>query len=136
MAKELAKEIHPITLTGWQLTIGASLLLLIGVPQLDDHSLTFTPFGWGLLLYAALISSVAFALWFSILKYNKAGEMSIYNFLTPIFGAFLSALFIPGERMTIFMFVAMLLVAAGIIVINYRGKENKIEMLTKYKNIS
>lgn len=126
MAKELASDIHPITLTGWQLTIGSSLLLVIGLPQLGDHAITLTPIGWGLLLYAAIISSVAFALWFTILKYNKAGEMSIYNFLTPVFGALLSAMFIPGENMTILMFVAILFVAGGIIVMNYRGKGSRI----------
>ncbi len=121
MAKELAADIHPITLTGWQLTIGSLLLLLIGLPQLSEHSFSFTPFGWGLLLYAALISSVAFALWFSILKYNKAGEMSIYSFLTPVFGALLSAMFIPGESINLFIFMAMALVAVGIYAINFRG---------------
>lgn len=126
MAKELAADIHPITLTGWQLTIGSLFLLLIGLPQLSEHSFSFTPFGLGLLLYAALISSLAFALWFSILKYNKAGEMSIYSFLTPVFGALLSALFIPGESINLFIFAAMALVSIGIFAINYPGGDKKI----------
>ncbi len=125
MAKELATDIDPITLTGWQLTIGSTLLLLIGLPQVGAHSIIFTPFGVGLLVYAAMISAVAFALWFSILKYNKAGEMSIYNFLTPVFGAFLSAMFIPGERLNLFILGAIALVAVGIIAINYRGRAKK-----------
>ncbi|AGK53899.1 DMT family transporter [Bacillus sp. 1NLA3E] len=125
MAKELATDIDPITLTGWQLTIGSILLLIIGLPQLGPHSLTFTPFSLGLLIYAAVISSVAFAMWFSILKYNKAGEMSIYNFLTPVFGAFLSAMFIPGERLNLYILAAIALVAIGIIAINYNGREKK-----------
>ena len=123
MGKELAVDINPITLTGWQLTIGAVMLLFIGLPQLSENAFTFTPFGWGLLLYAAVISSLAFALWFSILKYNKAGELSIYNFLTPVFGAFLSAIFIPGEKMNLYMFVAIALVAVGILAINFTGKK-------------
>lgn len=122
MGKELASDIHPVALTGWQLTIGSVVLLLIGLPQLEAKSITFTPFGWGLLVYAAIISSVAFALWFTILKYNKAGEMSIYNFLTPVFGTMLSALFIPGESMNFFIIAAIALVAIGIIAINYQSK--------------
>jgi drug/metabolite transporter (DMT)-like permease len=136
MAKELATDIDPITLTGWQLTIGSILLLIIGLPQLGTHSLTFTPFSLGLLLYAAVISSVAFALWFSILKYNKAGEMSIYNFLTPVFGAFLSAMFIPGERLNLFILGAIALVAVGIIAINYNGREKKAIAGTSTRKIS
>ncbi|WP_234978467.1 DMT family transporter [Bacillus tuaregi] len=122
MTKELAADIRPITLTGWQLTIGSSVLLLIGVPQLSEQSITFTPFGLGLLVYAALISSVAFALWTNILKYNKAGEMSIYSFLTPVFGTILSAIFIPGESFNLFILAAVSLVAVGILAINYQGQ--------------
>lgn len=125
MGKELAVDINPITLTGWQLILGAVMLLIIGLPQLGENAISFTPFGWGLLFYAAVISSLAFALWFSILKYNKAGEMSIYNFLTPVFGVFLSALFIPGEKMNLYMFAAIALVTVGILAINYQGKKPK-----------
>ncbi|WP_147534704.1 DMT family transporter [Bacillus marasmi] len=135
MGKELATDIHPVALTGWQLTIGSLVLLLIGLPQLQANSITFTPFGWGLLVYAALISSVAFALWFSILKYNKAGEMSIYNFLTPVFGTMLSALFIPGESMNVFIVLAIALVAIGIMAINYQGK-NPPRNLVHTKKVS
>ncbi|MEW8986816.1 MAG: DMT family transporter [Bacillus sp. (in: firmicutes)] len=135
MGKELATDIHPVALTGWQLTIGSLVLLLIGLPQLQANAITFTPFGWGLLVYAALISSVAFALWFSILKYNKAGEMSIYNFLTPVFGTMLSALFIPGESMNVFIVLAIALVAIGIMAINYQGK-NPPRNLVHTKKVS
>lgn len=121
MAKELARDIHPFTLTGWQLSIGALLLLLIGLPQYQDHMITFTPFGLALLLYASLLSAVAFALWYSILKYNKAGEISIYKFLTPVSGAVLSAMFIPGESFNPYIVFALTLVAAGIFVVNYHG---------------
>ena len=125
MAKELARDIHPFTLTGWQLSIGALLLLLIGLPQYQDHMITFTPFGLALLLYAALLSAVAFALWYSILKYNKAGEISIYKFLTPVSGAVLSAMFIPGESFNLYIIFALTLVAAGIFVVNYHGANGR-----------
>lgn len=122
MAKELATGIHPFALTGWQLTIGAVIMLLIGFPQLGENAMTFTPFGWGLLVYSAFLSAAAFALWYSLLKYNKAGEISIYKFMTPVFGALLSALFIPGESLNLYIVLAIVLVSAGIIAINSRGR--------------
>ena len=125
LAKQLAIDIHPFTLTGWQLTIGSLFLLLFGLPQYSDNMITFTPFGWGLLIYAALISSISFALWTSILKYNKAGEISIYKFLIPVFGAVLSALFVPGEKLNLFIIVALAFVSIGILAVNYRGKKNE-----------
>ena len=120
MAKEMAVGIHPFALTGWQLTIGASIMLAIGLPQMQENAMVFTPLGWGLLIYSALLSAVAFALWYSILKYNKAGEISIYKFITPVSGAVLSAMFIADEHFNGQILAALGLVAVGIIAINYK----------------
>lgn len=125
MAKEMAQGIHPFALTGWQLTIGSVLMLLIGVSRLKPDAITFTPLGWGLLVYAAFLSAVAFALWYSILKYNKAGEISIYKFVTPVTGTILSAIFIPGENLNASILGALILVAVGIISVNYKEKNRR-----------
>jgi len=75
-----------------------------------------------LFFYSAILSSVAFALWYSLLKYNNAGEISMYKFIVPVAGSLLSAMFIPDERLTFSIFAGMALVAVGIIIINYKGK--------------
>ena len=123
MVKELATGIHPFAITGWQLSLGAIVMLIVGVPQLNEGAIVFTPLGWGLYIYSALLSAVAFALWYSILKYNNAGEISMYKFIIPVSGTILSALFIPGEELNFFIFIAMALVAVGIIAVNYKGKK-------------
>lgn len=123
MAKEMALGIHPFALTGWQLTIGSILMLIVGFPQLKPDAIVFTPFGWGLLFYSAILSAVAFALWYSILKYHKAGIISIYKFITPVSGTILSAIFIPGEYLNGYIFAALSLVAVGIIAVNYKRKQ-------------
>ena len=127
MAKEMAIGIHPFALTSWQFIIGSALMLIIGVPQMNAQAMIFTPLGWGLLIYSAILSAVAFALWYSILKYNKAGEISMYKFITPVSGAILSAMFIPGEKLSLFIVGALALVAVGIIAVNYRRKNPAIE---------
>ena len=131
MAKEMAIGIHPFALTGWQLTIGSVLLLVIGLPQLQENAMSFTPLGWWLFIYSAFLSATAFALWYSILKYNKAGEISIYRFVTPVSGAILSALFIPGEKLTLLVIGALALVAVGFIAINYKPKIQSEEQSAK-----
>ncbi|GAB3044520.1 DMT family transporter [Virgibacillus ainsalahensis] len=125
MAKELAVGIHPFALTGWQLTIGAGMLLVVGIPRMSEDAITFTPFGWALFIYSALLSAAAFALWYSILKYNKAGEISMFKFITPVSGAILSAMFIPGEKLNLFIVGALTLVAVGIIAVNYKGRASR-----------
>ncbi len=121
MAKELATGIHPFAITGWQLTIGAILLLLVGYPQLQEGAIVFTPLGWGLLLYSALLSAIAFGLWYSLLKYQAAGKISMYKFIVPVAGVLLSAMFIDGEALNVMIFGAIVMVASGIIVVNYRS---------------
>lgn len=133
LSKQLTIGIHPFAVAGWQFTFGSIVLLVVGIPQLSDNAITFTPFGYGLLIYAAFLSAVAFALWNCLLKYNKAGEISIYKFLTPVSGAILSALFIPGEYLNIYILAAIALVGAGIFVINYRGKQRHPSLLEKKK---
>ncbi|WP_330949410.1 DMT family transporter [Virgibacillus sp. MG-45] len=123
MAKEMAVGIHPFALTGYQLTIGSVLMLLVGVPQIQENAIAFTPLGWGLLIYSALLSAIAFALWYSLLKYNKAGEITMYKFITPVSGALLSAMFIQDEKLNGFIIGGLALVAVGIVAINYHGKQ-------------
>ncbi len=122
LSKRLSAHIHPFALTGWQMFTGSLFMLIIGTPFLEKNAMTFTPKAWVLLIYAAFLSAAAFALWTSLLKYNKAGEVSLYKFVVPVAGTFLSALFIPGEHLTIHTFSALILVAAGIAVVNQKGQ--------------
>ena len=125
LAKELAAGIHPFAITGWQLSLGGVILLIIGLPFLEEGAITFTPLGWGLFIYSALLSSIAFTLWYSLLKFNNAGELSMYKFIVPVSGVVMSAIFIPGEKLNIFIYVAIALVAIGIIIVNYHGKRQR-----------
>jgi len=67
-----------------------------------------------LLLYMAILSAVAFALWAALLKHNRVGMVSVFNFLIPVFGALLSALFLGEEILAWRNAVALLLVCGGI----------------------
>ena len=54
----------------------------------------FTPASTALFAYLALLSSIAFALWTCLLKYNNVGMVSVFNFLIPVFGVLWGALFL------------------------------------------
>ncbi len=117
-AKGLGRSLNPVTVNGYQLTLGSLLLLALGGPALVQGSLRTTPLFWVLFLYSALLSAAAFSIWYTLLKHNKAGEITIYRFAIPISGATLSALFLPGERFTLSIFAALVLVALGIAAVN------------------
>lgn len=118
-AKSLSKSLNPVTVNAYQLTIGSLLLLVLGIPALLEGGLTLTPLFWVLFVYSAFLSAAAFSIWYTLLKYNKAGEVTIYRFVIPISGAILSTLLLPDEKMTFSVFAALVLVAAGISAVNY-----------------
>ena len=131
LAKRISKVVHPFVLTAWQMLLGSVLLIAVGLPGLRSHAMVFTNKALLLLIYSAFLSATAFSLWYAILKYNKAGEISVYKFMTPVSGAMLSASFIPGERFTLNMFMALALVALGVIIVNYQRKLPKEALLSE-----
>jgi len=133
LAKRLSMDIHPFALTGWQMLFGSIILLAVGTPNLKEGAMSFTPFATGLLVYAACLSAAAFALWFSLLKYHKAGEISYYKFVVPIAGAILSSVFLPSEQFSLNVLLALCLVSSGIVFVNRTDKENKSIMTKEYQ---
>jgi drug/metabolite transporter (DMT)-like permease len=59
MAKELTTGIDPFAITGWELSLGGLVILIIGLPMMHTGLVTITPFEWGLLIYSAVLSAVA-----------------------------------------------------------------------------
>nr|MCR5303524.1 DMT family transporter [Lachnospiraceae bacterium] len=79
------------------------------------------------LIYMGFISAGAYTLWGIILKYNPVSRISIMGFSTPVIGVLLSALLL-GENKEAFSLVglcSMLLVAAGILIVNIHLPEKK-----------
>lgn len=111
--KRLSNSLDPMVMTGWQLLIGG--LILTGGGMASGGRLQALNLGSGaLLLYLALLSSVAFAVWSLLLKHNPVGLIAPFNFLIPVFGVCLSAIFL-GESVLRWSYLAALgLVCSGI----------------------
>jgi drug/metabolite transporter (DMT)-like permease len=120
--KKLTKTMEVIIVTGYSLVIGGIALTITGM--LNGGTVQpFTLASSSVLIYLALLSSVAFFLWNMLLKYNKVGSVSVYNFLIPVFGAILSAIFLGETIMELKNVVALLFVSIGIWLVN---KESSI----------
>lgn len=122
IAKKIMHHYDPFYTTGWQMCIGAILLLTIGWGKAET-TLHFTPLSTGLLIYSSFLSAIAFSLWYMLLKYNKAGEITMYKFMIPVAGGILSSIFIPGEGFTPYIFVGLILVASGVYLVNKKAEE-------------
>lgn len=111
--KGLSQRIDPMVMTAWQLTLGGALLALVG--HAGGGALSgFTWDSASLLTYMALLSAVAFALWATLLKHNRVGMVTVFNFLIPVFGALLSALFLGEAILAWRNLVALVFVCVGI----------------------
>lgn len=123
MVKSFARSIHPMLLSTYQLIFGGIVMLLISLGG-EYSTLTFTPLAGGLLLYSALLSAVAFTLWYTLLKYNKPGEITMFRFLIPVSGSILSAIFL-GEKITVQVGLSLIAIVIGIILVNRDGNGRK-----------
>ena len=71
-------------------------------------------------MYLAAVSSVAFTLWSLLLKYNPVSRVTIFGFSIPVFGMCYSAVLLNERAFTMQNLVALVLVCAGIIIVNRR----------------
>lgn len=111
--KRISQGIDPIVMTGWQLAIGGAALLAAGYAM--GGGLTgFTLASSALLAYLALLSSLAISIWSLLLKYNRVSLVTAFNFMVPVFGALLSAVFLGESILEWRNGLALVLVCFGI----------------------
>ena len=115
--KNLVKTNDVFVTTAWQLIFGSLMLIAIGKSAGGTLYIASAESGI-LLLYMALLSSVALVVWSTLYKYNKVGNITMYNFLTPIFGAILSAFLLGETILEVKNLVALVLACTGIWIVN------------------
>jgi drug/metabolite transporter (DMT)-like permease len=119
--KKVSQRVDSVVLTGWQLAIGGLALLLIGFAT--GGTLTgFTLKSTLLMVYLVVLSSAAFSLWTILLKYNRVSMITVFNFMVPIFGTGLSALFLDESFLEWKNGLALLLVCYGIWLVTKEEK--------------
>ncbi len=78
-------------------------------------------------MYLALLSACAYTLWGILLKYNKVSQVSIYGFMTPVFGFLLSSIVLREtlSQQKWITALALILVCLGIFTVNLSGEKFK-----------
>jgi drug/metabolite transporter (DMT)-like permease len=124
LIKIFSRDENPVTLSGYQFLIGGVILFAIG--SLMGGQLVFYTTSCALnLLYMGFISAGAYTLWGVLLKYNPVSRVSILGFVNPVMGVLLSALFLGEgrEAFSLTGLLALLLVSAGIVIVNTSEKK-------------
>jgi len=132
LIKRFSKHEDPVTLSGYQFILGGAFMAVLGlclggriyVKDLADVAI---------LAYLALLSAVAYSLWGILLKYNPVSKITIFNFSTPIFGTLLSVLLLEDSKAVnpINLTITLLLVSAGIFLLNYQRTNKSLTVKAK-----
>lgn len=119
LIKIFSKEHNPVMLSGYQFTLGGIILTVCGF-IFGGKLPVVTGSGVLMLVYLALVSSVSYSIWSTLLKYNPVSKISVFGFMNPVFGVILSA-FLLGETEQAFSInalAALVLICIGIVVVN------------------
>lgn len=124
LAKSEAAHLDILYMTAYQMLLGGLGLLAIGATRVGIMPFRFTPESAWMLLYLAFLSAAGFLLWNNVMKFNQVGKVSMYMFLIPVFGVLLSALLLH-ESLHFMILAALLLVIAGIVLVNRQPAKGK-----------
>ena len=127
LIKKFSAYEDTVVISGYQFIFGGAVLIAVGLILGGRIELT-TVTGVLILIYLACLSAVAYAVWGLLLKYNPVSRVSIFSFMTSVFGVILSAIFLKGEaEMSVpNIVIALVLVSAGIFMLNYQPKEKRL----------
>lgn len=116
----LGRTHDSVLLSGWQFVTGGVVLLGCGL-AIGGSLCPISPGpAFALILYMGFISAMAYTLWSRLLAANPVSRVSIFGFMTPVFGAAMSAVLL-GETDAVnplFALIALALVSAGIVIVN------------------
>lgn len=119
--KRISQTVEPGIMTGYQLTIGG-LVLTAGGYAFGGRLVDFNLLSTLLLAYLVLLSSMAFSLWSTLLKYNRVGMVVPFNFMIPVSGTVLSGIMLNENILEWKYGVALVLVSVGICLVNWVKK--------------
>ena len=125
MIKEYSKHEQPVALSGYQFTLGGLIMIIIGVCAGGELTVS-SLIGVILIVYLGLVSAVAYTVWGILLKYNSVSRITVFGFMIPVFGFFLSAVILKeGYGVNYLSLLALVLVSAGIYIVNKFSQTKK-----------
>lgn len=124
MSQKLTQGRDPLMITCYNFLFGGVSLLAAGL-LMGGTIPHFTLKSFLLLFYMGIISAGAFSTWTLLLKYNPVGRIAIFGFLIPVYGCVFAALFLGEELLKPGNIAALLLVCAGIVIVNFQPKRKE-----------
>ena len=137
LIKIFSKDEDPVVISGYQFMLGGAVMIIVGL--IAGGKIDYvTPTGIAILVYLSFLSAIAYALWGMLLKYNPVSKVTIFSFMTPVFGVLLTKLMLPEESTVqlVNLLISLVLVCAGVFMLNYtRQKKSTAPEITKNENM-
>ena len=107
----------------YQLAVSAVLIGAVAALRGETMPTAISPMVALALAYQVVwVVCITFVIWFWMVKRYRAGQLSAYTFLTPIFGV-AAGHFMLGDPITLQFLAAVALVAGGIVMVNWPAKK-------------
>lgn len=119
LTRIVSRKMNMMPATGISMLVGGALLLMIGGIVGSDSDVRCSLKGFIILIILIAISAVCFAVYNELLAYHPISKVAIYNALIPVLGVIFAS-FLLGEELKWQYFLAVLLVAAGILLVNMK----------------
>lgn len=117
-----SKKMNMMQATGQSMMIGGALLIITGLVMGTDSTWRLNVKGIFVLMILILISAVCFAVYNELLSYHPISKIAIYNALIPVLGVIFASILLD-EEMKWQYFIAVIMVACGIYLVNMKKRE-------------
>lgn len=124
ITKKISRDKNPTAVTAFQLFFGGVLLIVSGLVfggQTHFSNISCVV----ILLWLSIVSSVSFLLWTALLKYHPVSRISIFTMLVPVFGTVWSFILLGENVFRIENLISLLLIVAGIVLVNIKVSKNE-----------
>ena len=121
--KYLAQRVHPINTFLYQLAFSIPIIL-VGALLLEDtwiKELTI-PVISSLFYQSVIIAFASYLAWFKLIHTYPVASLSVFTFLTPIFGVFSGVVFMK-DQLTAGLLLGLIVVCIGIYLTNYQKRQ-------------
>lgn len=122
LSKNMPAGSDPMVCTAYQQLFGGVVLMIAGVVGKGQ----ITVINWqGIccLIFLIMVAAIAYTVWFYLLQHNDVSHISVYKFLTPLFGVVLSGILLGEKVITPANVAALVLVCIGIVSVNSTSKQ-------------
>jgi drug/metabolite transporter (DMT)-like permease len=128
LIKIFSKNEDPVVISGYQFMLGGTVMIIGGIIAGGEIEF-FDLAGAAILVYLAFLSAIAYAVWGILLKFNPVSKVTIFSFMTPVFGVLLTKIMLPEESTVklVNLLLSLVLVCAGVFMLNYTRPQKSAE---------